>query len=82
MMIIYEFFIIDYILVLKLFGNKNGSMTKLYNALLMLRIVFMNAHCICLCMLETYIYNSVSHTIDFLYSLIKLIGKFHILNDR
>ena len=30
-----------------------------------LRIVFMHAHCIRLCMLETYIYNSVSHTIDF-----------------
>ena len=33
-------------------------------------------------MLETYIYNSVSHTIDFLYILFKLISKFHILNDR
>ena len=33
-------------------------------------------------MLETYIYNSVSHTIDFLYILTKLISKFHILNDR
>ena len=42
-------------------------MTKLYNALIMLRIVFMNAHCIRLCMLETYIYNSVSHTIDFFF---------------
>ena len=57
------------ILVLKLFVNKNGSMTKLYNALIMLGIVFMNAHCIHLCMLETYIYNSVSHTIDFFYIL-------------
>ena len=55
------------ILELKLFGNKNGSMTKLYNALIMLRIVFMHVHCISLCMLETYIYNSVSHTIDFFY---------------
>ena len=70
------------ILVLKLFGNKNSWMTKLYNTLIMLIIVFMNAHCIRLCMLETYIYNSVSHTIDFLYILIKLISKFHILNDR
>ena len=70
------------ILVLKLFGNKNGSMTKLYNALIMLRIVFMHVHCIRLCMLDTYIYNSVSDTIDFLYILIKLICKFHILNDR
>ena len=33
-------------------------------------------------MLETYIYNSVSHTIVFLYILIKLISKFYILNDR
>ena len=49
----------------------------------MLRIVSMHPHCIRLCMLETYIYNSVSHTIDFfLYILIKLISKFHILNDR
>ena len=70
------------ILVLKLFGNKNGSMTKLYNALIMLRIVFMHVHCIRLRMLDTYIYNSVSDTIDFLYILIKLICKFHILNDR
>ena len=72
------------ILVLKLFGNKNGSRTKLYNALIMLRIVFMHVHCIRLCMLETYIYNSVSYTctIDFLYILIKLINKFNILNDR
>ena len=57
-------------------------MTKLYNALIMFRIVFMNAHCIRLCMLETYIYNSVSHTIDFLYILIKLISKFYILSAR
>ena len=57
-------------------------MTKLYNALIMLRIVFMHVHCIRLCMLEIYIYNSVSHTIDILYILIKLISKFHILNDR
>ena len=70
------------ILVLKLFGNKNGLMTKLYNALIMLRIVFMHVHFIRLCMLETYIYNRVSHTIDYLYILIKLISKFHILNDR
>ena len=70
------------ILVLKLLSNNNGSMTKLYNALIMLRIVFMHVHCICLCMLKTYIYNSVSHTIDFLYILIKLICKFHMLNDR
>ena len=63
-------------------GPKNSSMTKLNKALIMLRIVFMNAHCIRLCMLETYIYNSVSHTIDFLYILIKLISKFCILNDR
>ena len=48
----------------------------------MLRIVFMHVHCIRLCMLETYIYNSVSHTIDFLYILNKLISKFYILNDR
>ena len=33
-------------------------------------------------MLETYIYNSVNYIIDFLYILIKLISKFHILNDR
>ena len=33
-------------------------------------------------MLETYIYNSVSHAIDFFYILIKLITTFHILNDR
>ena len=58
-------------------------MTKLYNALIMLRIVFMNAHCIRLCMLETYIYNSVSLTIHlFIYILIKLISKFYILSDR
>ena len=59
-------------------------MTKLYNALIMLRIVFMHVHYIRLCMLETYIYNSVSHVIDFIYIyiLIKLISKFHILNDR
>ena len=42
----------------------------------------MHAHCIRLCMLATYIYNSVSHTIDFLYILIELISKFQILNDR
>ena len=57
-------------------------MTKLYNALIMLRIVFMNAHCIRLGMLETYIYNSVSHTIDFLYILFKFISKLYILSDR
>ena len=57
-------------------------MTKLFNALIMLRIAFMHVHCIRLCMLETYINKSVSHTIDFLYILIKLISKFHILNDR
>ena len=57
-------------------------MTKLINPLIMLRIVFMNAHCIRLYMLETYIYNSVSHTIDFLYILIKLTSKFFILRDR
>ena len=48
----------------------------------MLRIVFMHVHYIRLCLLETYIYNSVSHIIDFLYTLIKFISKFHILNDR
>ena len=57
-------------------------MTKLYNTLIMLRIVFMRVHCIRLCMLETNIYNSVSHTIVFLYDLIKLISKFHMLNAR
>ena len=51
------------ILVLKLFSNKNGLMTKLYNALIMLRIVLMHVHCMCLCMLETYNYNSINHTI-------------------
>ena len=70
------------IFILKLFSNKNGSMTKLYHALIILKIVFMHADCIRLCMLETYIYSSISHTIDFLYILIKLISKFHILNDR
>ena len=55
------------ILVLKLFSNKNGLMAKLYNTLIMLKIVFMHVglHCIRLCMLETYSYNNVSHTIDF-----------------
>ena len=53
------------ILVLKLFSNKNGLMAKLYNTLIMLKIVFMHVHCISLCMLETYSYNNVSHTIDF-----------------
>ena len=57
-------------------------MTKLINTLIILRIVFMNAHCIRLCMLETYINNSVSHTIDILYILIKLVSKFYILSDR
>ena len=60
-------------------------MTKLYNALIMLRIVFTNAHCIRLCMLETYIYNSVSHTIDFLYILIIYLYIYiylYILGDR
>ena len=42
----------------------------------------MHAHCIRLRMLETYIYNSVSHTIIFLYIIIKVISKFHMLNDR
>ena len=55
------------ILVLKLFSNKNGLMAKLYNTLIMLKIVFMYVHCIRLCMLETYSYNNVSHTIEFLY---------------
>ena len=31
----------------------------------MLRIVFMHVYCIRLCMLETYSYNNVSHTIEF-----------------
>ena len=52
------------ILVLKLFSNKNVLMAKLYNTLIMLKIVFMHAHCIHLCMLETYSYNNVSHTIE------------------
>ena len=57
------------ILVLKLFSNKNGLMAKLCNTcpLIMLKIVFMHVHCIRLCMLETYSYNNVSHTIDFFY---------------
>ena len=53
------------ILVLKLFSNKNGWMAKLYNTLIMLKIVFIHVHCIHLCMLETYSYNNVSHTIEF-----------------
>ena len=53
------------ILVLQLFRNKNGLMAKLYNTLIMLKIVFMHVHCIRLCMLETYSYNNVSHTIEF-----------------
>ena len=53
------------ILVLKLFSNKNGWMAKLYNTLIMLKIVFIHVQCIRLCMLETYSYNNVSHTIKF-----------------
>ena len=53
------------ILVLKLFSNKNGLMAKLYTTLIMLKIVVMHVHCIRLCMLETYIYNNVSHIIEF-----------------
>ena len=45
----------------------------------MLKIQFMHVHCIRLCMLETYSYNNVSHTIDFLYILIKLISTYHML---
>ena len=52
------------ILVLKLYSNKNGSMTKLYNTLIMLKIKFtirvidrgdytLRVHCIRFCMLET-----------------------------
>ena len=56
------------ILVLKLFSKKNGLMAKLYNTLIMLKIVFMHVHCIRLCMLETYCYNNVSHTMElFIY---------------
>ena len=67
------------ILVLKLFSNKNGLMAKLYTTLIMLKIVFMHVHCIRFCMLETYIYNNVSHTIEFsLYIIIKLISTYHM----
>ena len=67
------------ILVLKLFSNKNGLMAKLYNTLIMLKIVLMHVHCIRLCMLETNSYNNVSYTIEFLYILIQLISTYHML---
>ena len=63
------------ILVLKLFSNKNGLMAKLYNTLIMLKIVFMHVHCICLCMLETYSYKNYSDTINF-FIYFKKINKY------
>ena len=67
------------ILVLKLFSNKNGLMAKLYNTLIMLKIVFMHVHCIRLCMLETYSYNNVSITFEFFIYFNKYIS---YVNDR
>ena len=88
-MINYDFFIIDYkceyyILVLKLFSNKNGLMAKLYNTLIMLEIVFMHVHFIRLCMLETYSYtcNNVSHTINFFIYFNKINKYISYVNDR
>ena len=70
------------ILVLKLFSNKNGLMAKLYNTLIMLKIVFMHVHCIRLCMLETYIYINVSHTIEFFIYFNKINKYISYVNDR
>ena len=70
------------ILVLKLFSNKNGLMAKLYNILIMLKIVFMHVHCILLCILETYSYNNVSHSIEFFIYSNKIYNYISYVNDR
>ena len=70
------------ILVLKLFSNKNGLMAKLNTTLIMLKIVLMHVHCIRLCMLETYIYNKVSHAIDFFIYFNKINKNISYVNDR
>ena len=70
------------ILVLKLFSNKNGLMAKLYNTLIMLKIVFMHVHCILLCMLETYSYNNVGHTFEFFIYFNKINKYISYVNDR
>ena len=70
------------ILVLKFFSNKNGLMAKLFTTLIMLKIVFMYVHCIRLCMLETYIYNNVSHTIEFVIYFNKINKYISCVNDR
>ena len=70
------------ILVLKLNSNKNGLMVKLCNTLIMLKIVFMHVHCIRLCMIETYSYNNVSHTIDFFIYFNKINKYISYVNDR
>ena len=69
------------ILVFKLFSNKNSLMAKLYNTLIMLKIVFMHVHCIRLCMLEIYIVVIITLAIllNLLYILIKLISTYHML---
>ena len=61
---------------------KNSLMAKLYNTLIMLKNVFMYVHCIRLCMLETYSYNNVSHTIEFFISFNKIYKYIIYVNDR
>ena len=55
------------IVLLKLFSDKKRPDVEIYNALIMLRIALIHVHYIHLYMLETYIYNSVSHTINLLF---------------
>ena len=54
-------------------------MAKLYNTLIMLRSV--HVHCIRLCMLETYISNNVSHTIESFIYLNKINKYISYVND-
>ena len=70
------------ILVLKLFSNTNVLMAKLYNTLLILKIVFMHVHCMRVCMLETYSYNKVSHIIEFFIYFNKMNKYISYVNDR
>ena len=70
------------ILVLKLFSNKNGLMAKLYNTLIMLKIVFMHIRT-----LYTFMYVrdiiiviiTLAILLKFLYNLTKLISTYHVL---
>ena len=70
------------ILVLKLFSNKNGLMAKLYNTLIMLKIVFMHVRT-----LYTFMYVrdiiiviiTLAILLKFLYILTKLISTYHVL---